>query len=585
MPGAFGDPFRAVEAVPGVSPLVSGLPYFFVRGAPPGNVGYFLDGVRIPILYHAFAGPAVVHPTFIDHVELYRGGYPARYGRYAGGIVAAESAALKRDWRGEASVRLIDSGAMAEAPLPDGRGGVRLGGRYSYTAAILSLLSETKLEYWDYQALASYELGPHDTVGILALGALDYAASKGVTFGDVEFHRVDLRYDHELDPDTKLRAAVTLGMDRTRTETEVTFHIAGGFQRSHPGYLRDIPIMGRLELTHTPSAELEVRAGTDLVVDQFRLHLDPRIPDFPEIRRLFGSRDDVALGGFTELVLRPGAGVTVVPGLRADAYRSRDVTRVAFEPRLSAALEVSRKVRILHAVGLAHQPPAVAPPGIPAAQQIAELAGGLQTSLQASSGVEVLLPAELVATATVFDNVFWNLTDPLGITGEFDFDTADTRAMGSAVGLELSLRRPLTRRLGGFLNYTLSRTTRSRDTLESLSAFDRTHVANLVLAYDLGRRWRAGGRLFFFSGVPVRVPTTEGPRFDGSRRAPDFWRLDLRLEKRWRIGKTGWFAAIAEVLNATMSPEVVQRSCNASGCRNAAFGPLILPSLGVEGGF
>jgi len=39
MPGAFGDPFRAIEALPGVVPLVSGLPYFYVRGAPPGNVG------------------------------------------------------------------------------------------------------------------------------------------------------------------------------------------------------------------------------------------------------------------------------------------------------------------------------------------------------------------------------------------------------------------------------------------------------------------------------------------------------------------------------------------------------------------
>jgi hypothetical protein len=63
-------------------------------------------------------------------------------------------------------------------------------------------------------------------------------------------------------------------------------------------------------------------------------------------------------------------------------------------------------------------------------------------------------------------------------------------------------------------------------------------------------------------------------------------RLDLRVEKRWRIGKTGWLAAIAEALNATASREVVQRgSCDANGCQDAVFGPLILPSVGVEGGF
>lgn len=34
MPGAFGDPFRAIEALPGVVPVVSGLPFFYIRGAP-----------------------------------------------------------------------------------------------------------------------------------------------------------------------------------------------------------------------------------------------------------------------------------------------------------------------------------------------------------------------------------------------------------------------------------------------------------------------------------------------------------------------------------------------------------------------
>jgi TonB family protein len=83
LPGAFGDPFRAMEAMPGVTPIASGLPYFYVRGAPPGNVGYFLDGVRVPYLYHVGLGPSVVHPAMVESVELYPGGYPARFGRFA----------------------------------------------------------------------------------------------------------------------------------------------------------------------------------------------------------------------------------------------------------------------------------------------------------------------------------------------------------------------------------------------------------------------------------------------------------------------------------------------------------------------
>ena len=48
--------------------FVSGLPFFFIRGAPPGNAGYFLDGVRVPLLFHVGAGPSVVHPALIVRV-------------------------------------------------------------------------------------------------------------------------------------------------------------------------------------------------------------------------------------------------------------------------------------------------------------------------------------------------------------------------------------------------------------------------------------------------------------------------------------------------------------------------------------
>ena len=78
IPGAFGDPFRAIESLPGVTPMVSGLPFFFVRGAPPGNTGYFIDGVRIPLLYHLGLGPSVVHPGLIQRVQYLF--FSSRYG-------------------------------------------------------------------------------------------------------------------------------------------------------------------------------------------------------------------------------------------------------------------------------------------------------------------------------------------------------------------------------------------------------------------------------------------------------------------------------------------------------------------------
>src|SRR6185369_6794138 len=161
--------------LPGVTPLASGAPYFYVRGAPPGNVGYFLDGIRVPLLYHIGAGPSVIHPSIVDRVDLYPGGYPARFGRFAGGIVAGETKEPPPELHMEASIRVVDAGAMVEAPFADGRGTAYASGRYSYTGALLSAISsDVSLDYWDYQARARYRISPRDEVSVFVFGALDY---------------------------------------------------------------------------------------------------------------------------------------------------------------------------------------------------------------------------------------------------------------------------------------------------------------------------------------------------------------------------------------------------------------------------
>ncbi|MCE7894419.1 MAG: TonB-dependent receptor, partial [Sorangiineae bacterium PRO1] len=152
--------------------------------------------------------------------------------------------------------------------------------------------------------------------------------------------------------------------------------------------------------------------------------------------------------------------------------------------------------------------------------------------------------------------------------------------LGASYGLELFLKRKMTKKLGGFLSYTLSRSTRSYGERKYVATFDRTHVANAALAYDLGRRWRAGSRVVFYTGLP-KPPDP----FDGSTRLPPFFRIDLRLEKRWQLTPTVWISAVAEAMNATLNKEAVQSECTLAGCEAEEIGPVTIPSIGVEGGF
>lgn len=115
MPGAFGDPFRAIEALPGVVPVVSGLPFFYIRGAPPNDNAYLVDGIRVPLLFHVGIGEGVIHPALIDHIDFYPGAAPAAYGGSAGAVINGQTRDPAATPHGEANVRLLDAGALVES--------------------------------------------------------------------------------------------------------------------------------------------------------------------------------------------------------------------------------------------------------------------------------------------------------------------------------------------------------------------------------------------------------------------------------------------------------------------------------------
>jgi hypothetical protein len=195
------------------------------------------------------------------------------------------------------------------------------------------------------------------------------------------------------------------------------------------------------------------------------------------------------------------------------------------------------------------------------------------------------LPEDIQASLSVFRAAYFKALDPIGGARDFTIDRTvlERRSTVSAAGLELELRRPLTRRIGGFVSYTLSRSEQSLNGEKSVSGFDRPHVVQAALSYDFGRGIRAGARGVAYSGVP-ELNLEGSPHFTTRRRGRPYFRVDLRGEKRFRFGETGFVSIVAEVLNATSTREVVRLDCG-EVCVERVAGPVVLPSIGVEAGF
>lgn len=630
MPGAFGDPFRAVEALPGVTPMLSGLGYFFVRGAPPNNNGYFLDGIRVPQLYHLALGPGVIHPALLDRVELYPGAPPASYGRSAGGVIAGHTRDPSSIFRGEASLRLVDAGALVEAPFAEGRGAALASGRFGYPGPIVSAFSDVQLDYWDYQTRASYRTGERDTIGVFAFGSHDRLAHREERTRELvedlvsDFHRVDVRWDRAL-ADGRMRVAATLGYDSQGS---------GARDGVASTYLTNKSGAVRLEVDRRLAAAIRVRGGADVRIDGYGFEQPP--PPDAETQVLPSAVDppptNVTGGMHADAVVRLAPRVELVPGARVDLYSSsrsgvRTVTLPAFDPRLSARVTLGRGVAWLSSAGLAHQYPALRVGAVPSV-----LVSGsgfplgvhrLQEVAQASQGIEVALPADITASANAFLSGWTGLTDLSQLCFQLEPPTMPPPSPdrppapspyvcprsdpvhGRAYGVELLVRRSISKRLSGWLSYTLSRSTREAhfltftggDVVATVpSEFDRTHVLNAILSYDLGRRWRAGGRVVFYTGAPYSrlSGSLPVPPFN-QERDPPFVRVDVRLEKRWPVGKTGSIAFVLEGQNVTLSKERTSLGIDCEGdftpeggitkCKRATIGPITIPSVGVEAFF
>jgi hypothetical protein len=577
IPGTFGEPLQAVESLPGVSPMVSGLPYFYVRGAPPGNTGYFIDGVPLPALFHLGPGPSVVPPQLLDRIDFFPSNAPARYGRFAGGVVAAETTDPSPVARGEASVRLFDSSAFVETPFDDGRSTFLAAGRYGYLNFLLSVFAPNlKLGYGDYTTRVTHAFSGADSISLFAIGGYDHEedTSQDLPPISTQFHRVDLRYDHRWSTGS-LRLATTFGYDVT---SDLAATQANETVTSVSGRLR-------LELEQRLGDNVRVSAGADAngMRSIYAIAGAPLVA--PMLTQVGGAYVDVRL--------RPTPWVEISPGVRADVYQWPHTSAASVDPKLTTRIRLSPALTWISTFGIADQPPTYPIP-IPGYQM--PPTAGLQRSYEMSEGVEAPLPFAMKARLTGFYSSVHNVSDFVSDCGTFAEACNITGLVdGRNYGLEAFLERALSERFGGWISYTLSRAERRSGEVPYLSPFDRTHVLSVVARYAFANDVSAGVRGTYYTGRPdfptfaygAATTFSVAPGQIAQHRLPPFYRLDARVDKRWNLPGGRWLTGVVEFFDATLSKEAIDFRCQllTGQCVAQQVGPIALPSIGLEGGF
>jgi len=592
--GTFGDPVKVVQNLPGVarSPFDFGI--LIVRGSGPEDTGEYVDGLRVPMLYHFGGFRSVLSPIMIDSIDFYPGAYGVRWGRTQGGVM---NLTTRKQWpdhvHGLVRIDLIDSEAALIGPVKrkgEKVGGFGIAGRRSYLDLVLPMLAPPSVDlsntvlpqWWDIQA--KFALQPSRKVDLwwfvyasddktstvsdepVAEGFADTAGTSGFR---TSFFRATLggalRPHDTFDLDWRFGYSY----DAIRMSLGSAF---GGGTSSHFLY-------GRLEGSWSPTKWFRTTAGLDYAGghDDFELYttaveqtLDANPTAESESLVIVGDITGHAPALFLEGEFTPWGDdrLKIVPGLRFDYYwLNHDTSFSTVDPRLAIRTRVYKTTVLKWAVGLFHQNP-----------QPWEMFEGIgnpdldpERSHQFVLGIEQQITPFLSLDAQLFYKHMTNMVVMVFDDVAAAEDVWRNGGLGRVLGGEVMLRWTLHRNFFGWIAYTVSRSVR-QDTPDSdwyTFEFDQPHILDIVASYEFPYHITLGARFRLVSGNPytgvmgamfdVDSPMYI-PLYDAymSGRVPPFHQLDIRIDKQFIFRK--WrLTAYLEILNIynRQNPETV----------------------------
>ncbi len=596
VPGAMGDPIRALQALPGVARPAGLEGGIVVRGAEALNTATYIDEVPVPYLFHFFFGRSVINPTVINDIEFFAGGMPSRFGDSTQAVVNARTLDLepKPGWHGKIGVSLMDFSISGEGRLAKHwtwQGAYRVswigaligvGARiYAYSQGIRGERpGYPSISYTDYLARIAYENGP-DRLVLTGLGSRDilkFVPPRYDQDGDGKldppeesplpydpnqlmntgFHRIHLRWDRKLDGREETTWIAT-GPDAQGSLFEGIGTLTDGVEL---GQLTGWSFLGKRSDRFPMPDGSAVRTGIDF-------QLQPvRVEDYHSVsstgRATITKDQRTTFAGYIEWQKTIGKAF-LSPGFRGSAHAFNGDTWLEPEPRLTFRYQLHPRWTLTSFVGRFSQ--------IPPADRYANGLGNpnlsLITAWQLSSGLEGRWSNGLEIDVSIYGSRSDNLVvkdqrvivAPPAEAGEFgDFDAEDwdggpqpaqtqviptyNSVTGYAFGLDGMIRLRPRGPWFGWVALTLGRSLRVDDDGNvELSNYDTPFNFVAVAAADLPRDWRISGKARLTTGYPytplhgvydAQYDTWSAITGDtNSERFGWFSQVDLRVDKTW----------------------------------------------------
>jgi hypothetical protein len=605
--------------MPGIQRAPFGLGLVLVRGSNPDDTGIFVDGHEVPSLYHFLGGPSIFNVEMLDSIDLYPGGFPARFGRHHGGAIALELRPTKSDGvHGSAKVDFLDSGGYLRAPITKNLS-ISFAGRRSYVDAFLGLVLPDPGEgaqrivtpvYYDYAGRVDYDLAERGRLGLFAIGSsdtlhvLDQDPDANVSTNlntAVKFFRVIGSYTRSLGGDLELTLSPAWGRD-TVTFSGAQAEAAGPFTSVG---LVNTTLSYRMRVHGRATPYLALDTGLDVLSRvtsyQALVPVDDGLiqsggVDIPP-SEVFRGAATLGLGAYVDAGLDVTPRLKLIPSLRLDSYVIEGQDVLSIDPRLVARYQVRKDLTLKAYAGEFSQPPQ--PEAVDS--RFGNPQVGSEHATHVGFGCEWRPDRMWSVDGEIYfvrrrDLVIFSDELVANDDGTFTAVNFINGGRRQTYGAEVLIKREISERAFGWLSYTFS-VARQRNpgyTHATPTAFDQPHVLNAVGSYKLGRGYEVGLRFQLASGRPdtpvlgatYNADTGEYEPVRGelrSVRVPTFRQIDARLEKQWLYERwsLGLYLDVINVANF-QNVEAIEYDYRYRESAPVTSFP-ILPTLGVRG--
>ena len=550
------DLLRSLQLLPGIqsaSDISSGL---YVRGGGPDQTAILLDHIPLYNPSHLFGFFSTFNPDAIKDVQLYKGAYPAAYGRTLGAVLDVSNREGNRQrFSGRGGISLIASRLLAEGPV--GQGSWMMAGRRTYLEPVLSAIRSRGVDiplnyyFYDFNGKVNQRWGD-DTFTVSTYWGQD---DLRVDIEDENESFVDLRWGNR---------ALTARWTRVFSPTLFGHFMAAGssYENTLLFSFFDTPFgVANSIRDWSLKSDVDYFANRDHTLT---LGFLATLFEF-DYSQSFNQQDQsnlyqrsVLASAYVQDEWQAGPTTRLRLGGRGTYFSVGD--RMHFTPRMSLSHALSDKIRVKAAGGMYRQ----------YLQLITTEAfsGGdfwvpLDSSVEPGRSYQGVVGTEWDPSRRYQLSVeayYTDLANLVVLDNAVAVDSEDTRSddifksggSGWASGVEVFLQRR-TGALTGWVGYTLGWTRRTFPELNSGLAFppkyDRRHDLSFVVSYQAGK-WRLGSNLVYATGqaftpasarYSLREPTTGMvedyvlPALRNSARLLPYHRLDASASREFGL--------------------------------------------------